>query len=117
MVPVVSAENGLYTGTKVCKVVVGPCLQAWVFCGALAQDCLFLIVPFFLPSFQGCVIMFFTGSMVGVMSQYFGEPIQCDFKGIDGETAKDFCWIHGSRQDGEKKLPEGIDGVVKRRIR
>ena len=40
--------------------------------------------------------MFFTGSMVGVMSQYFGEPIQCDFKGIDGETAKDFCWIHGS---------------------
>lgn len=45
---------------------------------------------------KGCVILFFAGSMVGVMSQYFGEPIQCDFKGIDGETAKDFCWIHGS---------------------
>ncbi len=28
--------------------------------------------------------------------QYFGEPIQCDFKGVDGETAKDYCWIHGS---------------------
>eukprot|EP00095_Tigriopus_kingsejongensis_P001485 snap_masked-scaffold124_size330879-processed-gene-1.6 protein:Tk01485 transcript:snap_masked-scaffold124_size330879-processed-gene-1.6-mRNA-1 annotation:"innexin inx2" len=45
---------------------------------------------------KGCVILFFAGSMVGVMSQYFGEPIQCDFKGVDGETAKDFCWIHGS---------------------
>ena len=29
---------------------------------------------------KGCVILFFAGSMVGVMSQYFGEPIQCDFK-------------------------------------
>ena len=46
--------------------------------------------------YQGCVIVFFTGSMVGVMSQYFGEPINCDFKGIDGELASDFCWIHGS---------------------
>ena len=46
--------------------------------------------------YQGCVIVFFTGSMVGVMSQYFGEPINCDFKGIDGEMASDFCWIHGS---------------------
>ncbi len=45
---------------------------------------------------KGCVIFFFAGSMVGVMSQYFGEPIQCDFKGVDTETAKDFCWIHGS---------------------
>ena len=30
------------------------------------------------------------------MSQYFGEPINCDFKGIDGEMASDYCWIHGS---------------------
>ncbi len=45
---------------------------------------------------KGCVILFFAGSMVGVMSQYFGEPIHCDFKGVDGETAKDYCWIHGS---------------------
>jgi hypothetical protein len=29
---------------------------------------------------KGCLILFFAGSMVGVMSQYFGEPIQCDFK-------------------------------------
>ena len=33
---------------------------------------------------KGCVILFFAGSMVGVMSQYFGEPIQCDFKVRDG---------------------------------
>ena len=29
-------------------------------------------------------------------SQYFGEPINCDFKGIDSEMASDYCWIHGS---------------------
>ena len=46
--------------------------------------------------YQGCVIIFFTGSLVGVMSQYFGEPINCDFKGIDSEMASDYCWIHGS---------------------
>ena len=33
---------------------------------------------------KGSVILFFAGSMVGVMSQYFGEPIQCDFKVRDG---------------------------------
>lgn len=30
------------------------------------------------------------------MSQYFGEPISCDFKGVDVEMATDYCWIHGS---------------------
>ncbi len=40
--------------------------------------------------------LIFSGSMVGLMSQFFGEPIQCDFKGVDGEVAKDYCWIHGS---------------------
>lgn len=41
-------------------------------------------------------ITFMIGSLVGVASQYFGEPIQCDFKGVDGEMASDYCWIHGS---------------------
>ena len=34
--------------------------------------------------------------MDGPFSQYFGEPINCDFKGIDSEMASDYCWIHGS---------------------
>ena len=36
------------------------------------------------------------GSMVGVLSQYFGEPIHCDFTTVDEDLAQDYCWIHGS---------------------
>lgn len=46
--------------------------------------------------YKGCFILFLCGSMVGILSQYFGEPINCDFKGIDSEMASDYCWIHGS---------------------
>ena len=46
--------------------------------------------------YKGSFVLFLMGSMVGILSQYFGEPINCDFKGIDGELASDFCWIHGS---------------------
>jgi len=46
--------------------------------------------------YKGCFILFLMGSMVGILSQYFGEPINCDFKGIDSEMASDYCWIHGS---------------------
>ena len=46
--------------------------------------------------YKGCFILFITGSMVGIVTQYFGEPINCDFKGIDSEMAEDYCWIHGS---------------------
>lgn len=45
---------------------------------------------------KGCVVIFLTGSLVGIVSQYFGEPISCDFKGVDVEMATDYCWIHGS---------------------
>ena len=34
--------------------------------------------------------------MVGILSQYFGDPINCDFKGLDKHMANDYCWIHGS---------------------
>ena len=34
--------------------------------------------------------------MVGILSQYFGEPINCNFQGVDSEMASDYCWIHGS---------------------
>lgn len=66
--------------------------------------------------YQGCVLIFFTGSMVGVMSQYFGEPINCDFKGIDGEMASDYCWIHGSsyipyEYQSHMKCIVDLDGV------
>ena len=43
---------------------------------------------------KGCVILFFAGSMVGVMSQYFGEPIQCDFK-VSLQLSKDCTYRDG----------------------
>ena len=46
--------------------------------------------------YKGSFVLFLMGSMVGILSQYFGEPINCDFKGIDSEMASDYCWIHGS---------------------
>ncbi len=46
--------------------------------------------------YKGAAGLFFMGSMVGVLSQYFGQPIQCDFTTIDGDVAADYCWIHGS---------------------
>ena len=46
--------------------------------------------------YKGCFILFLMGSMVGILSQYFGDPINCDFKGLDKHLANDYCWIHGS---------------------
>jgi len=37
-----------------------------------------------------------TGATVGIASQYFGDPISCQFEGIDSSLAQDYCWIHGS---------------------
>lgn len=36
------------------------------------------------------------GATVGVASQYFGDPISCEFQGISSDLAEDYCWIHGS---------------------
>ena len=33
--------------------------------------------------YKGCTLVYFIGSMVGLLSQYFGDPINCDFSGID----------------------------------
>jgi len=52
--------------------------------------------------YKGCFIILLVGSMVGITSQYFGEPINCDFKGIDSEMASDYCWIHGSPHMNKK---------------
>jgi len=37
-----------------------------------------------------------TGATVGIASQFFGDPISCDFQGIQADMAQDYCWIHGS---------------------
>jgi len=36
------------------------------------------------------------GATVGVASQYFGDPISCQFSGVDQDLAEGYCWIHGS---------------------
>ena len=46
--------------------------------------------------YKASYILLLLGSLVGITTQYFGEPINCDFKGIDSEMASDYCWIHGS---------------------
>ncbi|TRY61749.1 hypothetical protein TCAL_03670 [Tigriopus californicus] len=46
--------------------------------------------------YKGCVVCFFAGSLVGVLSQYFGQPISCDFRTVHSDMATDYCWIHGS---------------------
>ncbi|QQP58449.1 Innexin [Caligus rogercresseyi] len=45
---------------------------------------------------KGTALVFFMGSLVGVLTQYFGQPISCDFKGVNKDLANDYCWIHGS---------------------
>lgn len=43
-------------------------------------------------SFVICML----GATVGIASQFFGDPISCDFQGIQSDMAQDYCWIHGS---------------------
>jgi len=36
------------------------------------------------------------GATVGIATQYFGDPISCEFQGINSDLAQDYCWIHGT---------------------
>jgi len=42
------------------------------------------------------MVICMTGATVGIASQYFGDPISCEFQGINSDLAQDYCWIHGS---------------------
>jgi len=42
------------------------------------------------------VVICMTGATIGIASQYFGDPISCEFQGISSDLAQDYCWIHGS---------------------
>eukprot|EP00092_Neocalanus_flemingeri_P099278 GFUD01126655.1.p1 GENE.GFUD01126655.1~~GFUD01126655.1.p1 ORF type:complete len:393 (-),score=96.88 GFUD01126655.1:179-1357(-) len=42
------------------------------------------------------MVICMTGATVGIASQYFGDPISCEFQGISSDLAQDYCWIHGS---------------------
>ena len=66
--------------------------------------------------YKGCTLVYFIGSMVGLLSQYFGHPINCDFSGVDSKLASDYCWIHGSGYIPRKYQPHmkcitNLDGV------
>ena len=46
---------------------------------------------------KGSVGIFLVSSLIVVATEYFGDPIICSFKsGVDGDLAKQHCWIHGS---------------------
>jgi len=42
------------------------------------------------------MVICMTGATVGIATQYFGDPISCEFQGISSDLAQDYCWIHGS---------------------
>ncbi len=42
--------------------------------------------------YKGGTILFFVGSLVGVLTQYFGDAINCDFTTINQDVASDYCW-------------------------
>jgi len=42
------------------------------------------------------MVICMTGATVGIASQYFGDPISCEFQGISSQVSQDYCWIHGS---------------------
>jgi hypothetical protein len=53
------------------------------------------------------------GSILCAATQYFGDPIICDFgsANVDGGFAAQHCWIHGSNWI-DPKYQEDFDCVV-----
>ena len=47
---------------------------------------------------KGSVMICLVGSILCGATQYFGDPIICDFSGTDinSDLAQQHCWIHGS---------------------
>lgn len=46
--------------------------------------------------YRASALLCMTGATVGIATQYFGDPISCEFQGINSDLAQDFCWIHGT---------------------
>lgn len=46
--------------------------------------------------YKASAVICMTGATVGIATQYFGDPISCEFQGINSDLAQDFCWIHGT---------------------
>jgi len=62
------------------------------------------------------MVICMTGATVGIASQYFGDPISCEFQGISSDLAQDYCWIHGSsyiapQYQAHLKCIVDLDGV------
>jgi len=62
------------------------------------------------------MVICMTGATVGIASQYFGDPISCEFQGISSNVAQDYCWIHGSsyikpEYQAHMKCIVDLDGV------
>merc|ERR1712223_2024683 len=46
--------------------------------------------------YKGSSVICMLGATVGIATQYFGDPISCEFQGINSDLAQDYCWIHGT---------------------
>jgi len=58
--------------------------------------------------YKASMVICMTGATVGIASQYFGDPISCEFQGINSDLAQDYCWITGSSY-----IPPEYQGHVK----
>jgi len=46
--------------------------------------------------YKASSVLCMLGATVGIATQYFGDPISCEFQGINSDLAQDYCWIHGT---------------------
>ena len=62
---------------------------------------------------KGSVMICLVGSVLCAATQYFGDPIVCDFgqADVNGDLAKQHCWIHGSNWI-DPRYQEDFDCVV-----
>jgi len=69
--------------------------------------------------YKASAVLCMCGATVGIATQYFGDPISCEFQGINSDLAQDFCWIHGTSYIPPQYQPhmkcivelEGIESV------
>ena len=48
--------------------------------------------------YKGCFILFLIGSALSILTQYFGDPINCDFKDDLKDLGNNYCWLHSKNK-------------------
>ena len=56
--------------------------------------------------YKGCFILFLIGSAVGILIQYFGDPMNCDFAEKMRDLANNYCWLHSKMKINNSKCKQ-----------